>query len=72
MGRKKQIIYFGLCGSARQTQNLEPSEQFATVATIEAEHDIFQSTSKKTRSTRSMLGKKIFMKLRNVDSQVHE
>ena len=59
MGRKKQIIYFGLCGSARQTRNLEPSEQFATVATIEAEHDISQSTSKKTMKRDSWSNNKI-------------
>ena len=59
MGRKKQIIYLGLCGSARQTRNLEPSEQFATAPTIEAEHDISQSTSKKTMKRDSWSNNKI-------------
>ena len=32
----------------RQTQNLVPSEESATASTVEVEHDISQSTSKKT------------------------
>ena len=41
--RQKKIV-----GVSRHTQSLVPSEESATVSTVEVEHDISQSASKKT------------------------
>ena len=66
----------------RQTRNLEPSEVSAIASTTEAEHDTSQSTSKKTlkrdswsnNQTGALINawKNNLMKLRHIDSQVHD
>ena len=66
----------------RQTRNLEPSEVSAIASTTKAEHATSQSTSKKTlkrdswsnNQTGALINawKNNLMKLRHIDSQVHD
>ena len=78
---KNRWFTLGSAEALRQMRNLKLSEESATAFIVEAEHNTFQSTAKKTMKRDSSwnnqtgtlinLGKKIFMKLRHINSQVH-